>query len=169
MNRQSLHKPTRNPHLKNAAIAGGMTLLLSFCGLGLYSLCLDRQANFEEKLVELDDLKNERRTLLSHTKKLKDRVVYLETDDGVEEIAREKLGLVRPGELAYAVVPPPPDSFTLADEQEGPHLDSAEHLAEDREDFGLIVRMLRGIFGNEKTLQEEKVSTDSGRNSTSDA
>ncbi len=169
MNRQSLHKPTRNPHVKNAAIAGGMTLLLSFCGLGLYSLCLDRQASFEEKLVELDDLKNERRTLLSHTKKLKDRVVYLETDDGVEEIAREKLGLVRQGELAYAVVPPPPDSFTLADEQEGPHLDSEAHLAEDREDFGLIVRMLRGIFGNENTPQEEKVSTDSGRNITSGA
>ena len=168
MNRQSLHKP-RNPHLKNAVLAGGMTFLLSVCGIGLYSLCLDRQANFEEKLVELDDLKDERRTLLSHTKKLKDLVAYLQTDDGVEEVAREKLGLVRQGELAYAVVPPPPDSFTLADEQEGPHLDSDAHRAEDREDFGLIVKMLRGIFGTEKAPSEEKVSTDSDRNITSGA
>ena len=170
MNRPVSRLRPRNPHVKNAALAGGMTLLLSFCGLGLYSLCLDRQANFEEKLVELDDLKNERRVLLSHNKKMRDRVTYLETDDGVEEIAREKLGLVRPGELAYAVVPPPPDSFTLTDEEEGPHLDSAEHKEEDREDFGLIVRLLRGMFGTEVPPKdaptEEKVSSGGDRNYT---
>lgn len=166
MTRPTSRLHSRNPQIKNAALAGGMTLLLSVCGLGLYSLCLDRQANFEEKLVELDSLKDERRTLLAHNKKLRDQVAYLETDDGVEEVAREKLGLVRPGELAYAVVPPPPDSFTEADEKEGPHLDSAEHQAENREDFGLIVRLLRGIFGGEKEPVEEKVSQDSDRNYT---
>ncbi len=166
MTRPTSSLRSRNPQIKNAAIAGGVTLLLSACGLGLYSLCLDRQANFEEKLVELDSLKDERRTLLAHNKRLRVHVAYLQTDEGVEEVAREKLGLVRPGELAYAVVPPPPDSFTEADEKEGPHLDSEEHQAENREDFGLIVRLLRGLFGGEKEPVEEKVSQGSDRNYT---
>lgn len=146
-------------------MAGGLTALLTVCGMGLYSLCLDRQANFEEKLVELDTLKSERQVLLVHNRKLRDRVGYLETDEGVEEVAREKLGLVRPGELAYAVIPPPPDSFTRVDQQEGPHLQSDRLAAEDREDFGLIVRILRGVFGSQQqTVPSEKVSQEADRN-----
>jgi cell division protein FtsB len=127
-------------------IALGLTGLFCSFGLGLYSLCMERQANFEAKLVELEELKSERRQLLSHNQRMRERVAYLQTDEGIEEVAREKLGLVRPGELAYAVVPPPPDSFVQADEKESPHLESAAHQAEHQEDFGLIVRVLRHLF-----------------------
>jgi cell division protein FtsB len=130
-------------------VALGLTALFSTFGLGLYALCKDRQANFEDKLVELEGLKAERRVLRSHNERMRERVAYLDTPEGIEEIAREKLGLVRPGELAYAVVPPPPDSFVAADEKESPHLDSAQHQAEHQEDFGVIVRVLRHLFGPE--------------------
>ena len=135
--------------MKNSLVACGLTLLFSAFGMGLYALCVERQANFEARLVELEDLKTERRTLRQHNDRMRERVSYLETDAGVEEIAREKLGLVRPGELAYAVVPPPPDTFTIVDEKESPHL--VGDLAQDQtEDFGLIVRVLRHLFGNDK-------------------
>lgn len=135
--------------MKKSVVSLGLTALFCAFSLGLYVLCEERQANFETKLVELEELKTERRVLLAHNARMRERVAYLQTDAGVEEVAREKLGLVRPGELAYAVVPPPPDSFTIADEKESPHLDSAEHLAEHQEDFGLIVRVLRRMFSSQ--------------------
>ena len=107
MNLSPLPQRSRSPQMKNSLVACGLTLLFSAFGMGLYALCVERQANFEARLVELEDLKTERRTLRQHNDRMRERVSYLETDAGVEEIAREKLGLVRPGELAYAVVPPP--------------------------------------------------------------
>jgi cell division protein FtsB len=138
---------SRAPQMKASLVACGLTLLFSVFGLGLYSLCIDRQAHFEDKLVELDALKADRRKLLSHNERMRDRVAYLKTDAGVEEIAREKLGLIRPGELAYAVVPAPPESFMEEDEKESPHLDHVSHVPETPEDFGLIVAVLRHLFG----------------------
>ncbi len=160
MNQTPLHGRSKTPQVKNSVVAAGLTAILSLCGIGLYGLCLDRQQNFEDKLVELETLKSDRRVLLSQNKTMRDRVAYLETDDGIEEIAREKLGLVRPGELAYAVVPPPPDSFTAADEEESPHLDSAAHQAEHEEDFGVVVQVLRHLFG---TGKDEPITADGQR------
>lgn len=150
MKQAPLNGRTRFPQVKHSVVAAGLTALFSLCGMGLYALCLDRQQNFEDKLVELEELKADRRVLLVQNERMQDRVAYLETDDGIEEVAREKLGLVRPGELAYAVVPPPPDNFVAADEEESPHLDSAAHQAEHEEDFGVVVQILRHLFGSGK-------------------
>ena len=133
----------------------GLTVMFSFLGLGLYALCLERQTNFEDRLVELEELKAEHRVLLVSNHRMRERVAHLETNEGIEEVAREKLGLVRPGELAYAVVPPPPDSFTVLDEEESPHLDTAALKADQQEDFGLIVRVLRHLFGSGPTTAKE--------------
>ena len=147
---------SRTTKLKSSVVALGLTALFSICGLTLYALCQDRQSDFEARLVELEGLKAERRVLLSHNERMRERVEYLQTDAGVEEIAREKLGLVRPGELAYAVVPPPPESFMQADEQESPHLDAA-YQSERQEDFGVIVRVLRHLFGpGEENVEQEQ-------------
>lgn len=142
----SLMSRSPRPKVRNSLIAFGLTGLFSLFGIGLYALCLERQAHFEAKMVELESLKSERRELRLHNEKMHERVAYLQTDEGIEEIAREKLGLVRPGELAYAVVPPPPDSFVQADQEDTPHLDAQRH-AEQQEDFGVIVRALRHLFG----------------------
>ena len=39
---------------------------------------------------------------------------YLQTDQGVEKIARQDFGYVRPGEVAYVVVAPPGDPGVVA-------------------------------------------------------
>lgn len=115
-------------------------------------------------MVELETLKVERHTLLVSNEQMRERVAYLETNEGVEEVAREKLGLVRPGELAYAVVPPPPDSFTVVDEADAPVLDSAL-VKDEQEDFGLIVWALRNLFGsNPSTANQEKPDGDAASN-----
>lgn len=147
---------SKTPRLKSSVVALGLTALFSTGGLALYALCKDRQADFESRLVELEGLKAERRVLLAHNERMRERVEYLQTDAGVEEVAREKLGLVRPGELAYAVVPPPPEAFMQADDMDSPHLDAA-YQAEHQEDFGLVVRMLRHLFGpGEENVEQEQ-------------
>ena len=128
-------------------MAMGLFFGFGVLGAGLYNLCLDRQIDFETKLVELEGLKSERRSLTDYNEVMRDRVAYLKTNEGVEEIAREKLGLIRPGELAYAVVPPPPSTFTEEEEVDAPHLDHAKRPRENQEDYGLIVRVLRQLFG----------------------
>jgi cell division protein FtsB len=44
--------------------------------------------------------------------RLKRRIGYLNTDAGVELLAREELGWVRPGETAVVILPPPPELTT---------------------------------------------------------
>ncbi len=135
-------------------MALGLFFGFGVLGAGLYNLCLDRQLDFETKLVELESLKSERRSLTDYNEVMRERVAYLKTNEGVEEIAREKLGLVRPGELAYAVVPPPPSKFIEEEEADAPHLDHARRPRENQEDYGLIVRVLRNLFAPTELSQQ---------------
>jgi cell division protein FtsB len=61
---------------------------------------LDQRAALAETRLELRELEAERSAL-------EQRVVELDADDQIEEIARSEYGLVRPGEEAYAVLPAP--------------------------------------------------------------
>lgn len=135
------------PRWKSFAFAGGATMLLLLCSVALYGLCLGQQGQFEAKLVELHDLKVNRERLETHNKMMHERVSYLKTDAGVEEIAREKLGLVRVGELAYSILPQPPAHFVATDEEETVAIATATDVDNEPEDFGLIVRVLRYLFG----------------------
>jgi cell division protein FtsB len=49
------------------------------------------------------------RVLSAQNKQLSKRVEKLHTDAEIERIAREQYNLVRPGEEAYAILPPPED------------------------------------------------------------
>jgi cell division protein FtsB len=114
-------------------------------GFALHKVCSDRQAQFEAKLAELDVVKEEVETIAIHNDRLRERVTLLKTDAGVEEVAREKLGLVKPGELAFAVVPPPPPQFVIADDLELKYGD--KKVKEVDKDRGTVIRMLRHLFG----------------------
>lgn len=63
----------------------------------------DAIARSEVKMVELDELND---VLVA-------RVAALRTEAEIERIAREDHGLVRPGEEAYAVLPPAPAPIRL--------------------------------------------------------
>jgi cell division protein FtsB len=52
--------------------------------------------------------------------RLEARLERLEDPDYLEKLARERLGLVKPGEKSYVVVPPPPPTSTAQEDESGP-------------------------------------------------
>ena len=124
-----------------------LVLVCVFTGFGfaIDKVCSDRQAQFEAKLAELDEVKEEVTTLELQNERLRETVALLKTDAGVEEVAREKLGLVKPGELAFAVVPPPPPQFLVNDDLEAKY--GEKKIREVDKDRGTVIRILRHLFG----------------------
>lgn len=90
----------------------GSMLMLGVIGWNLYGVCQLKQAEFEEKEAELLRLRQAVYAAEFSNAQLKARVAHLKTDAGVEEIAREKLGLLAPGEVSFVVVPPAPKDET---------------------------------------------------------
>jgi cell division protein FtsB len=82
----------------------GMLVVISY---NLYFVCHLRQIEYESKLAELQDLRQQMYLAEFSNHQLEARVAHLRTDAGVEEVAREKLGLVRKNEVAYVVIPQP--------------------------------------------------------------
>lgn len=82
-----------------------LLIALGVVGYNFYFLCARKQQAYEAKLTEIDQLESEIAVLKQHNNLLTERVSYLGTDAGVEEVAREKLGLVRKDEVAFVVVP----------------------------------------------------------------
>lgn len=64
-----------------------------------------RQILAQEELV--DQKEQTLAVLQEENARLSQAAEYLQTDQGVEKIARQDFGYVRPGEVAYVVVAPP--------------------------------------------------------------
>jgi cell division protein DivIC len=145
----SLSKRKKKSRISQGARHSMMSLVLvcvfAASGFALHKVCSNRQAQFEGKLAELDVVIEEVEALENHNERLRERVRLLKTDAGVEEVAREKLGLVKPGELAFAVVPPPPPQFVASDDLERKY--GEKKIKEVDKDRGTVIRMLRHLFG----------------------
>lgn len=61
----------------------------------------ERQANLDRQEAEAE--------------RLEERISVLRTEEEVERMAREDYGMVRPGEEAYQIAPPPVDAVELPD------------------------------------------------------
>lgn len=147
------HKRSRlSPEVKNALFSLFLVMLFAGFGFVIFRVCSDRQSEFEAKLAELDDVNAQVHELNFVNDRLADRVKLLKTDDGVEEVAREKLGLVMKGELAYAVVPPPPPQFVVAEDLSLKY--GEKQVKEVDKDRGTVIRILRHLFGPAKPAQQ---------------
>jgi cell division protein FtsB len=93
-----------------------LLVVLGAVGYNLFFVCQLKQQEYEEKQADLDHVLDDIHRCEIRNKQLEAYVKHLKTDSGVEEIAREKLGLVSPGEMAFVVVPPPPPRSSSADE-----------------------------------------------------
>lgn len=86
---------------------------LSLTGIAPAREAYDQHRRIEQSEKKLAALKNE-------NARLEERLTRLKDPDYVEKLAREQLGLVKPGETAYVVVAPPPPTSTVAGEPEKP-------------------------------------------------
>ncbi len=83
---------------------------------------------------EREKVATELADMAAQNRRLEDRVRLLQTDAEIERLAREQYNLVRPGEEAYAVLPPPAPAET------------APSPVED-DDENLLERAWNGITG----------------------
>ena len=84
-----------------AIVAASLFALISY---NLYFVCQIKQHELEDRQVELDSLRSELSLAEFSNSQLKAQVAYLATDAGAEEVAREKLGLVKYGEVSFVVL-----------------------------------------------------------------
>lgn len=81
-------------------------------GLALTGLAPARQAYLQRQRIVAE----ERRlaALQAENGRLSERLQRLNDPEYVEKLAREQLGLVKPGEVSYVVVPPPEEVTATA-------------------------------------------------------
>lgn len=79
-------------------------ILFAVISYNLYYCCQIKQRELEERQVEMVRLQAEISIAEFNNAQLKAQVAHLGTDAGAEEIAREKLGLVKPGEVSFVVL-----------------------------------------------------------------
>jgi len=94
----------------NWFLAGGLALLLLQDVFGTHGLIAMRRAQQEAARVQkqIDQINEENR-------QLQDRVKALKTDpQTIERIAREEMGLARPGEYIFKIPPRPGDASNPA-------------------------------------------------------
>ena len=63
-----------------------------------------KSSEYHTRVSEIKNLEKEREQLEEDISVLEKKIEYLKTDNGVESVAREKLGLVKPSEIAFVVV-----------------------------------------------------------------
>jgi cell division protein FtsL len=66
-----------------------------------------KTVEYKEKQTQVQQVGSEITDLEKENRDLKQQVSHLNTNEGVEEIAREKLGLIKPDEIAFVVVSSP--------------------------------------------------------------
>jgi cell division protein FtsL len=95
-------------------LTAAAVMVVYFLASGAFNLVRSQQLNSQESRLqtEIDDLQ-------SRYERLQALEQYLNSDEYIEEVAREQLGLVKPGETAFIVVPtqpsPAPEAGAVSD------------------------------------------------------
>ncbi len=90
----------RRKRLSKATILGALLVTLVLCSTLLYKQNV-MQANGKEYAEQLKELEKKSRELKKEKEELKDFKDYVKTDEYVEEVAREKFGLVYKDEIIF--------------------------------------------------------------------
>jgi cell division protein DivIC len=92
---------------------GAGLLVVYFLASGAFNLVRSHQLSGEEARLqsEIDDLE-------SRYERLRALEDYLNSDEYIEAVAREQLGLVKPGETAFIAIPTQPSPTPAAGESD---------------------------------------------------
>lgn len=96
------------PYILILALLVGVAIFMALGPLQVFTAAADR----------VDDLREERDELEGEVEGLEERRERLEDPEEVERIARSELGLVRPGEIPFVVVPSEDESGEAEPEPE---------------------------------------------------
>lgn len=97
---QSRYKKPKKKKLSPYTVLGIIILCLVLCGTVTYKrIILDRQS--KKYKAKIEQLQEEQEVQAERTEELEEFKKYVKTDEYVEEIARDKLGLVHEGEIVF--------------------------------------------------------------------
>lgn len=75
-------------------------IVLTICGIMVYQR-ISLQAKNAQVRAEYESLQEKQDKLEAEREELEDKKVYMQTKKYIEEVAREKLGLIYPGEIIF--------------------------------------------------------------------
>ena len=90
-------------------------LLVGVTLVGILFLGVFPTRTYLSQRASLQQAEEQDRVLAEQNRLLEERIALLRTDAEIERLAREQHNLVRPGEEAYALLPPPPPPIDLPD------------------------------------------------------
>jgi len=96
-------RPTRNPRRRSLGLGGFVGLILLLL-TGVTFFVRQSQVRRFEKRIEA--LQQEIKYYTQANENLREQINVLRSDQYIEKVAREKLGLVKPGEIQYILADP---------------------------------------------------------------
>lgn len=100
-------KPSRKGKNSNKKLTFSHILIIWLIALFVLNFFMyfnKKRNEYKEKLKQITALENEVRQLKQKKTNLEAEIYYLNTDKGIEEVARKKLGLVKKKEIAIIVL-----------------------------------------------------------------
>ncbi|MDQ3915331.1 MAG: septum formation initiator family protein [Actinomycetota bacterium] len=94
-----------NPLQRLPFVGPGLVVFLLVAGL-LAAMAIEPTRELTQQNERIARMKAELREIETTNERLERRIARLDDPDFLEQKAREQIGLVRPGETAYLVVPP---------------------------------------------------------------
>jgi cell division protein FtsB len=111
---RTIRRRSARPRPRRPRLTARATILLAVLG-GILFLSVAPARMYVEQRAELAELERQAAVLAARNQRLMDRAERLRDGDFLERLARQCLGMVRPGEVAFVVVPkegapaPPPE------------------------------------------------------------
>lgn len=99
-------KKDEGPKERNIGLILVLLVLTAIVPLGfrMYSSYLQKRMAFLEKKAEKKRLVREIKKIEKQNEELEEKKKHLQTKEGIEKVARDKLGLTRPGETPFIVI-----------------------------------------------------------------
>lgn len=94
--------------------AGRLIFILAVCYVG-YTL-VSQQITINRIQDQIDDIDRQNKKIEESNKYLNDQIEYAKSDEYKEKIAREKIGLIKPGEIIYIIHDENQDKDTVKDD-----------------------------------------------------
>ena len=137
-----------------AVIAVILAFISVFVFVKNYAL---KMKEYKAKAAQLESMERDNQKLQLENVALKQQIVYLNTKNGVESVAREKLGLIKKSEVAFVVLKNPKSKITSSEvtdaKKDGEALPESEKISKvsptvnEKKSEGWFAHIWHSLFG----------------------